>query len=144
MKSWQLFLKTFLIKISKNGKCLGTDSLHTEHLKYNDSPRFIIYFMLLLTTIWTTFIIPSSWLKSSITCLFKNKGWKSEAENYRGFSIIATCSKILSAIIISRIRNAYDRLIMNCQFGFRVLRNAINMSSQPLFLCFIDLKAAYD
>ena len=62
-----------VIKKSKNGKCLGTDSLHTEHLKYNDSPRFIIYFMLLLTTIWTTFIIPSSWLKSSITCLFKNK-----------------------------------------------------------------------
>ena len=43
---------------------------------------------------------------------------------------------------------------MNCQFGFRanrsttdvifVLRNVINMSSQPLFLSFIDLKAAYD
>ena len=43
---------------------------------------------------------------------------------------------------------------MNCQFGFRanrsttdaifVLENAINMTSQPLFVCFIDLKAAYD
>ena len=110
--------------------------------------------MLLLTTIWTTFIIPSSWLISSITCLFKNKGSRSEAENYRGLSIMSTCSKILASLVISRIRNAYEMLIMNYQFGFRsnrsttdaifILQNAINLSSKPLFLCFIDLKAAYD
>ena len=104
--------------------------------------------MLLLTTIWTTFIIPSSWLKSSITCLFKNKGSRSEAENYRGLSIIA--SNLFKDTF--SYNNAYDRLIINCQFGFRanrsttdaifVLRNAINMSSQPLFL-YLDLKAAY-
>ena len=43
---------------------------------------------------------------------------------------------------------------MNCQFGFPanrsmtdaifVLQNAINMSSQLLFLCLIDLKAVCD
>ena len=43
---------------------------------------------------------------------------------------------------------------MNAQFGFRsnrsttdaifILQNSINISSKPLFLCFIDLKAAYD
>ena len=110
--------------------------------------------MLLLTTIWTTFLIPSSWLKSSITCLFKNRGKRSEAENYRGLSTMSTCSNVLSSLIISRIRSVYEKLIMNCQFGFRanrsttdaifVLQNAINMTSEPLFLCFIDLKAAYD
>ena len=110
--------------------------------------------MLLLTTIWTTFIILSTWLKSSITCLFKNKGSRSEAENYRGLSIMSTCSKVLSSLIISRIRNVYDKLIMNSQFGFRanrsttdaffVLQNSINMTSKPLFLCFIHLKPAYD
>ena len=110
--------------------------------------------MFLLTTIWTTFIIPSTLLKSSITCLFKNKGSRSEAGNYRGLSIMSTCSKVLSSLIISRIRGAYDKLIMNSQFGFRanrsttdeifVLQNSINMTSKPLFLCFIDLNAAYD
>ena len=110
--------------------------------------------MLLLTTIWTTFILPSSWLKSSITCLFKNKGSRSDAGNYKGFSIIATCSKILPALIISRIRNAYEQIISNCQFGFRsnrstsvvffILKNAINLSDKPIFICFIDIKVAYD
>ena len=143
-----------IMKEFKNGRCQGTDLLHTEHLKYNNSNRFLVYLMLLLTTIWTTFVIPSSWLISYITCLFKNKGSRSEAENYRGLSIMSTCSKILASLLISRIRNAYERIISNSQFGFRsnrsttdaifVLQNSKNLSSKPLFLCFIDLKAAYD
>ena len=138
----------------KNGKCQGTDKIFAEELKYNTSNRFLIYFMLLITTVWTTFVLPSSWLKSSITCLFKNKGSRSEACNYRGLSIMATCSKIIISIIISRIRDTYEKLISNFQFGFRsnrsttdaifILQNAINISTEPLYICFIDLKAAYD
>ena len=70
--------------------------------------------MLLLTAICKTFIIPSAWLKSSITCLLKNKVSKSEVKTYGGLSIIATSPRILSAIITSRTRNPYDRLIMSC------------------------------
>ena len=142
------------IKRLKNGKCQGTDKVYGEELKYNTSGRFMVYFMLLLTTIWTTFILPSSWLISSITCLFKNKGSRSDAANYRGLSIMSTCSKIIIAIIISRIRSTYERIISNFQYGFRsnrsttdgifILQNAINLSTEPLFICFIDLKAAYD
>jgi exonuclease III len=143
-----------ILKGFKNGKCLGTDLLHPEHLKYNKSNRFLVCLMLLMTTIWTTCVIPSSWLVSSITCLFKNKGSRSDAANYRGLSIMSTCSKLLASLIISRIRKAYEAIISNCQFGFRsnrsttdaifILQNAINLSDKPLFLCFIDLKAAYD
>ena len=142
------------IKKLKNGKCQGTDKIYGEELKYNTSSRFLVYFMLLLTTIWTTFILPSSWLISSITCLFKNKGSRSDATNYRGLSIMSTCSKIIIEVIISRIRSTYERIILNSQFGFRsnrsttdaifILQNAINISSEPLFICFVDLKAAYD
>ena len=143
-----------IIKGFKNGKFLGTDFLHPEHLKYNESNRFVVYLMLLLTTIWTTFVMPSSWLISSITCLFKNNGSRSEAENYKGLCIMSTCSKVLTSLVVSRIRNAYEKLISNSQFGFRanrsttdaifVLQNSIKLSSKPLFLCFIDLKEAYD
>ena len=87
------------LKSFKNGKCQGTDKIQAEHLKYNISNRFLLYLTLLLTTIWTTFEIPSSWLTSSITCLFKNKGMRSEANNYRGLSIMSTCSKVLTSIV---------------------------------------------
>ena len=84
----------------KNGKCEGTDKIYGEEIKYNTSDRFMVYLMLLLTTIWTTFSVPSSWLISSITCLFKNKGSRSDAANYRGLSIMSTCSKIIIALVI--------------------------------------------
>ena len=142
------------IRNFKNGKCRDTDLLHPEHLKYNKSSRFFFYLTLLMTTIWTTFAIPSAWLISHITCLFKNKGCRSDADNYRGLSIMSTCSKILTYLVIGRIRKTYEKLISNSQFGFRsnrsttdaifILQNSINISSQPLFICFIDLKAAYD
>ena len=34
------------------------------------------------------------------------------AENYRGLSIIATISKVLSAIIVERIREAYEYVLL--------------------------------
>ena len=138
----------------KNGKCQGTDKIYGEEIKYNISNRFMVYLMLLISTVWTSFMLPSSWLVSSITCLFKNKGSRSDAGNYRGLSIMSTCSKIIISIVISRIRDAYELIISNCQFGFRsnrsttdaifILQNSINISSKPLYVCFIDLKAAYD
>ena len=109
--------------------------------------------MLLLTTIWTTFVIISSCLISSITCSFKNKS-RSESGNYRGLSIMSTCSKVLTSLVVSIFWNTYEKLISNSQFGFRanrsttdaipILQNSIKLSSKRLFLCFIDLKKAYD
>ena len=67
---------------------------------------------------------------------------------------MATYSKIIISIVISRIRDTYENIISNFQFGFRsnrsttdaifILQHAINLSESPLFICFIDLKAAYD
>ena len=72
----------------KNGKCQGTDKIYGEEIKYNISNRFMVYLMLLISTVWTSLMLPSSWLVSSITCLFKNKGSRSDAGNYRGLSIM--------------------------------------------------------
>ena len=43
----------------KKEKCQGTDKIYGEE-KYNFSNQFMVYLMLLLTTIWTTFMVPSS------------------------------------------------------------------------------------
>ena len=53
--------------------------------------------------------------------------------------------QILASLGVNRIRNAYENIISNCQFGFRsnrsttdaifILQNSINVSSKPLFLC---------
>lgn len=45
------------------------------------------------------------------------------AENYRGLSIMATISKVLSVIIVERIREAYEYVLLWSQFGFRANRS---------------------
>ena len=136
-------------EVPSSGRLKSKRNRTHYHFKYNKSNRFLVYLMVLLTTIWTTFIIPSSRLISSITCLIRTKA---PEMMQRGLSIISTCSKILASLVVNRIRDAYENIISNCQFGFRsnrsttdaILQNSINLSSKPLFLCFIDLKAAYD
>ena len=77
------------------------------------------------------------------------------AENYRRLSIIATISKVLSAIIVKRIREAYEYILLRSQFGFRgnrsttdailILRQLLENTrrvKEPMYIAFVDLKAA--
>ena len=72
----------------------------------------------LFTLIWTCIQVPASWLHATITCLYK-KGSISDAKNYRGLSIGANMSRILSKLIMMRIQEAYEMYMGNEQFGFR-------------------------
>jgi retron-type reverse transcriptase len=57
-------------------------------------------------------------------------------------------------IILDRISESYNNTIEQNQFGFRknkgcdnaifILRNVINTSKEKMYICFIDLTAAYD
>ncbi|KAJ8286124.1 hypothetical protein GJAV_G00034810 [Gymnothorax javanicus] len=66
-------------------------------------------------------------------------------------------SKVLSGIVVGRIREAYEHILLQSQFGFRANRptsDAIYMlrqllenakkSKKPVYIAFVDLKAAYD
>ena len=145
---------TKVIHNLKNGKCQGTDKIHAEQIKYASSINLLNTILMMITLIWTTCKIPTNWLISHITCLYKNKGSRNDPKNYRGISIMATLSKILTALIIERLQNNYETLLMDSQFGFRsnrsttdaifILRCSINASTEGLYCCFIDLKSAYD
>jgi len=87
-------IKTVL-KSFKNNKSSGTDRLRTEGLKYNNSEQLTRMLVALFTLIWTCIQVPASWLHATITCLYK-KGSINDAKNYRGLSIGANMSSILS------------------------------------------------
>ena len=99
------------VKKLKNAKCQGTDNICAEQLKYSQSIGLISYIVLLIGLIRTCSQVPVKWLTVSITCLHK-KGRKSLAENYRGLSIIATVSKVLFVIVMERIREVYEHILM--------------------------------
>ena len=148
----EIELRTVL-KSFKNNKSSGTDRLRTEGLKYNNSQQLINVLITLFTLIWACIQVPVSWLHASITCLYK-KGSMSEAKNYRGLSIGANLSRILSKIVMMRIQEAYEKYMGNEQFGFRrnrstadgifIVKQIIDKYEETLIAVYIDLTAAYD
>ena len=77
-----------------------------------------------------------------------------EGKNYRGLMINATAIKVLIMVILARLKAHYERAILPSQFGFRayksttegvfVARKITSKSTEPMWGCFVDLKAAYD
>lgn len=99
------------LKSFNNGKSYGTDRIPTEALKYGAfSQHLIIAIWLLLQSIWFSMKIPADWLKLSISCLHK-KGNKQQAENYRALSVGSNISKILSKIVVTRLKESYEENI---------------------------------
>ena len=137
----------------KNGRSWGTDKLKTEALKYNTSQKLITCLLMLMSLIWSLLKVPSVWLHAEITSIFK-KGSQSLASNYRGISIGTNMSRILSKIIVDRLKEAYESCISNAQFGFRknrsttdgifVMKNIIKKYNGTFIAVYIDLTAAYD
>ena len=89
-------------KTFKNNRSSGTDKTKTEGFKYNSSPALTTALAYVMLLIWTCIQVPKQWLQASVTCLYK-KGKRSIAKNYRGLSIGANMSRILSKIITERL-----------------------------------------
>jgi hypothetical protein len=100
--------------------------------------------------------VPAEWLKAVIMPLFK-KGARNKCENWRGISLLSVTSKILAQIILTRLVNIIDEHLDEAQAGFRKGRGCVDQifslrcvsekakeMNLTLWLCFIDLKAAYD
>ena len=96
---------------------------------------------------------PSKLAAAYISCFYK-KGSQKDPTNYRGISIGANMSRILSKIIVGRIKDAYEKHLSETQFGFRknrsttdgifILKNVIQKTKEPLIAIYVDLSAAYD
>ena len=140
----------------KNGRCLGVDKISGEHLKYVDTPELAEHLHALFRRVWTHGECPSTWTGSRLKPLYKNKGSIAEAKNYRGLMINATANKVLIMVILARLKAHYERAILPSQFGFRANKSTTDgvfvarqitsksRSAEPVWGCFVDLKAAYD
>ncbi|KXJ08925.1 hypothetical protein AC249_AIPGENE15244 [Exaiptasia diaphana] len=146
---------TSALKSFNNGKSYGTDNtIPTEAIKYGTSSNLLITAIwMLLQSIWITMTIPSEWLKLSINCIFK-KGSKQLASNYRALSVGSNISKILSRIIVTRLKECYEENISNAQFGFRqdrsttdgvfIMPQLLKNTEGSIIALYIDLTAAFD
>ena len=113
---------------------------------------------LLFNTAFSTWSVPQSWKTSLVTPIFK-KGDATDTANYRPIAVGEPLSRLYASILVQRLVHSTEQhdLRFPTQAGYRpehstihqafVLQHVIDKHrclKTPLYLCFVDLKSAYD
>nr|CAH8838906.1 unnamed protein product [Trichobilharzia regenti] len=112
----------------------------------------------LLQKVWKEGKVPTDWRKGYLVKLPKKGDLASLCKNWRGIMLLSTPSKILSRIILERLKDALETELRPEQAGFRkgksctdqiaTLRIIITEQSMEwqsnLYLNFIDFEKAFD
>jgi len=106
--------------------------------------------------IWETGEWPEEWTFSTIIPLPKKCDLK-QCANYRTTALVSHASKILLRIILERTRVKTETEIADEQAGFRqgrgtrdqitnfrILMHKAREHQQPLYMCFVDFKKAFN
>ena len=110
----------------------------------------------LLNKIWREEKITDEWEKSLLVKMPK-KGDTTQCLNWRGVTLLVIASKILSQIVLDRMKSTLDSMLRDEQAGFRRERSCTDkiatlriITEQPLewnsglSLAFIDFEKAFD
>ena len=104
----------------KNGKAPGFDGILNEHIK-NSCEIFMPLYLKLFNTVFETGIFPDSWHEGKLRPIYKNKGERSNPENYRPITVLSCLSKLFTAILNARLTKFLDRydILNDNQAGVR-------------------------
>ena len=143
------------IKSLKSGKAAGPDGIPPEALMADIQTSTEMIHPLLMK-IWESEQIPEEWKKGYLVKLPK-KGDLSSYNNWQGIMLLFIPSKILTRIILERLKKALDKTLSEEQAGFRqdrsctdhiaTLRIIIEQSLEwqsPLYSVFVDFQKAFD
>ena len=94
---------------------------------------------------------------AKIVTLYKNKGARSDCNNYRGISLLIIVGKLFAKVLLSRLQQLAERVYPESQCGFRAERSTRDMvfslrqlqekcreQQGPLYIAFIDLTKVLD
>ncbi len=143
------------IKTLKSAKAAGPDGIPPEALKTDIQTSTEMLYPLLLK-IWEQEKVPEDWKRGYLVKLPK-KGDLSSCTNWRGIMLLSIPGKVLSRIILDRLKTALDKKLREEQAGFRkdrsctdhiaTMRIIIEQSSEwqtPLYAVFVDFQKAFD
>ena len=143
------------IQALKNGKTAGYDGITSELLKAGDH-ALAEAMTELLNVCWATTSVPVDWKRGVIIALPK-RGDLTKCDNWRGITLLSVPGKVLSIVLLNRLRHAVDEHLREQQAGFRsgrscieqifVLRQVIEQTleyQRRLALNFIDFTKAFD
>ena len=146
------------IKKLKNGK--ASNDIPAAFLKHaSDNKNFLLELTSLYKEVWESNQIPLNWGHSRLVALWKgpSKGKADDPTTYRGLQIGSTLCKLMVVIIINRIKDWYEKQLLDQQQGFRAgrgttdglflvksLQQIARKTNKNMYVLFIDLTAAFD
>ena len=140
----------------RTGKAAGNDGICPELLKCG-KPALMSHLHKLLCLCWEKGEVPQDMRDANIITLYKNKGDRSDTNNYRGISLLSIVGKAYARVVLKRLQVLASRVYPESQCGFRADRSTIDMvfcvrqlqekcreQRMPLFMAFVDLTKAFD
>ena len=139
-----------------NSKSVGVDGIPITFWVYS-----IKYLKHPLAKLFNNFLqhsfVPTSWKISQIYPLYKNKGAKDTASNYRPIAIICSIAKVFEKVILQFLESSLVQGLSPLQHGFRKsystqsnlleayfqVYNSLN-NKHPIDIITIDLSKAFD
>ena len=146
------------IRKLNNGKAPGPDRILIEYIKTTSQLLLPLYEMF-FNCILDTGHFPEQWSVGCIYPIYKNKGDRTDAQNYRPITILSCLGKVFTSILNSRINDYLEEsmLLSENQAGFRqqysttdhvfslyALVELLKLQEQKLFCCFVDFSSAFD
>ena len=138
------------------GKAPGSDEIPPDLIKQCQTVLLKPIYDLLCCC-WAEGEVPQDMRDTKIVTLYKNKGERSDCNNYRGISLLSIVGKIYARVLLVRLQKLAERVYPESQCGFRAGRSTIDMifslrqlqekcreQNVPLFLAFVDLTKAFD
>ena len=139
-----------------SGKAPGLDGIPAEVFKCSGN-QLLDNVHQLLCKCWEEGYVPQEMRDSIISTLYKNKGDRSDRNNYRGISLLCIAGKLFARVALYRLQKIAERVYPESQCGFRSNRSTVDMifslrqlqekckeQQQPLYIAFIDLTKAFD
>ena len=145
------------LKQLKKGKSCGPDSVYNEHLLYGGES-----FHVLLATLFSLMLkwsyVPAEMKRGNIITLYKGgRKRKDDPASYRAITLCSSLLKLYERILLSRINVESAIKFSPLQGGFQkgfsctmssfLLRECAyyaKQSNSKLFICFLDVKTAFD
>ena len=138
------------------GKAPGKDGILPEVLKCGKT-ALLQHLHELLCLCWEKGHVPQDMRDANIVTLYKNKGDRSDCNNYRGISLLSVVGKVFARVVLARLQSLASRVYPESQCGFRAGRSTVDMifslrqlqekcreQQMPLYIAFIDLTKAFD
>lgn len=71
--------------------------------------------------------MPQDMRDANIITLYKNKGDRSDCNNYHGISLLSIVGKTFARVMLNRLQTLAERVYPEAQCGFRAERSTIDM-----------------